>query len=910
MAEAMVSVLLEQLASITRKQIEEEVSLVVNVEQEVENLIFHLNAVKAVLQDAEERQVHEAKNWLHNLEDVSYDINDVLDEWNTEILKHQVEKQEKEALTKRKVCFFIPPPSVCFGKIGQVIMRHDIAIKINEITEKLTSIATLRQNYYFQNTTRGNEQLERFKTSSFVNVSTIIGREEEKKNLMSLLLSESSQGGRSQLVIPIVGKGGLGKTAFAQLVYNDENVKNHFDERIWVCVSVPFEEIKVAKAIIEVLNKDDSRMNSTEFDTLLKCMFESISRKKVLLVLDDVWNPTDNKWEPLKEVFRNSDIGSRILVTTRNKMVAIGMGAVTDHVINLNKLSDLDCLLLFCRIAFFDRERDESRFLDEDFKERIARKCDGLPLATKTLASLMRYKKTRRQWIDVLDIRRCLLYCATFPKDYEFYKNKLIELWISQDYINVKGDAKKVTILGESYFDNLVMRSFFQDFVTDELENIIGCKMHDIVHDFVQFLTKKECVIIDAKIAKETKKVCHLNIMSPSNDAVPILISQYCRRLRTLIATNSGLSTISSDSILQLKCLRTLDLSNNSIEKLPEEMELPDTLGYLCNLQTLRLAFCTKLEKLPATKLSKEIGRLTGLKTLSELRLYDDGIGYNNNNKKSNSKGFFQLGDLRNLDQLQGTLWITNLKLVKDASEAKMARLANKKNLVRLDMHFGRSDREEGEQREMDEEILNAFEPHPNLERLLVFGYQGNTLFLKWMLSLHNLRWLEVVRLPFCKFLAPLGKLPCLEYFKMDGMKSLKKVGVEFLGLNETTQQTKTILSFPKLKTLVFKGMGEWEEWEGVEGWREDDDSEITIMPSLSHLWIMRCPQLKTLPDFLWKTPLHNLTVSSCSLLQGWEEGRRRESDQVSHIPNIKIDDQFVRKDGVWMDQPDTTENP
>ncbi|KAI5355807.1 PREDICTED: putative disease [Prunus dulcis] len=200
--------------------------------------------------------------------------------------------------------------------------------------------------------------------------------------------------------------------------------------------------------------------------------------------------------------------------------------------------------------------------------------------------------------------------------------------------------------------------------------------------------------------------------MSPSNDAVPILICQYCRRLRTLIATNSGLSTISSDSILQLKCLRTLDLSNNSIEKLPEEMgvlihlrylnlsrnvdlkELPDTLGNLCNLQTLRLAFCTKLE-----------------------------VG-----------GFEKLGPAS-------------------------------------------SDREESEQREMDEEILNAFEPHPNLERLLVFGYQGNTLFLKWMLSLHNLRWLEVVRLPFCKFLAPLGKLPCLEYFKIDGMKSLKKVG-------------------------------------------------------------------------------------------------------------------------------------
>ncbi|CAB4267260.1 unnamed protein product [Prunus armeniaca] len=98
MAEALVSVLLEQLASITLQQIEEEVRLVVGVDQEVENLIGHLQAVQGVLQDAEERQVKEAnvKNWLYNLKDVSYQINDVLDEWHTAILKHHMEKQGKE----------------------------------------------------------------------------------------------------------------------------------------------------------------------------------------------------------------------------------------------------------------------------------------------------------------------------------------------------------------------------------------------------------------------------------------------------------------------------------------------------------------------------------------------------------------------------------------------------------------------------------------------------------------------------------------------------------------------------------------------------------------------------------------------------------------------------------------------
>ncbi|KAI5355661.1 hypothetical protein L3X38_008556 [Prunus dulcis] len=90
MAEALVSVVLQQLASITLEQIEEEANLVVGVDQEVQNLILHLQAVQSLLQDAEERQVKEAnvKNWLYNLKDVSYQINDVLDDWNTAILKH------------------------------------------------------------------------------------------------------------------------------------------------------------------------------------------------------------------------------------------------------------------------------------------------------------------------------------------------------------------------------------------------------------------------------------------------------------------------------------------------------------------------------------------------------------------------------------------------------------------------------------------------------------------------------------------------------------------------------------------------------------------------------------------------------------------------------------------------------
>ncbi|XP_008219361.2 PREDICTED: putative disease resistance protein RGA1 [Prunus mume] len=972
MAEALVSVVLQQLASITLEQIEEEVNLVVGVDQEVQNLILHLQAVQGLLQDAEERQVKEAnvKNWLYNLKDASYQINDVLDEWNTAILKHHMEKQEKEGenndlvLAKRnKVRFSIPSflgnILIYFGQIGdRIIMRHDIAKRIKEINERLTWIAILRNNYNFQSTVRGTEQVERSKTTSFVDVSTIIGREKEKAEIIRTLKSESGD----QLVIPIVGMGGLGKTAFAQSVYNDQNVTTHFHERIWVCVSDPFEEIKIAQAIIEVLKKDDDRKNSNVFQILLNCISENIRDKKFLLILDDVWNPTESNWKQLKAALQNGDKNSRILVTTRKNNVANMMGETNDHMINLNKLSDRDCLELFRRIAFFDKEIDETKLFDEDIKTKIAKKVDGLPLAAKTLASLMRYKKTRKEWVAVLEskmweleeveqqvfqslllsyydltpaVRQCLLFCAVFPKDYKFDRNELIECWMSQEYLSMKGDREKERMIGQQYFDNLVMRSFFQDFVKDENDDIKSCKMHDIVHDFVQFLTKNECFIMEVVESGKEKnmvvdnKVRHLNLMSTYNDSFPVSIYNNCKGLRTLVISTSELLPLPSDSFSKLKSIRTLKLNKNSIKEVPESIgglvhlryldlsfnrelkELPDSVGNLFNLETLRLMCCYGLREVPVSirklvnlkhlyisgcewlKLPKEIGRLRNLQILDCLYLQDGG---------EDDDGIFKLGDLGNLEQLQGSLYIANLKSAKDGSEAKNAELVNKKNLLHLTLHFRyfSGDAETAK----DEEILNGFQVHTNLESLTIWNYHSTNLCPSWMMSCHNLRRLEFYDVPFCGVLAPLGKLPSLEYLEINRMESVKKVGVEFLGITGETPQT-LINSFPKLKELRFHFMEEWEEWEGVE----EEDSKITIMPSLLKLEIGYCERLKALPNFLGKAPLRELRIDGedCPILAQWFETRcgMEWLKNASQVQNIKIQGKFVKKDGVGMLEED-----
>ncbi|PRQ50315.1 putative P-loop containing nucleoside triphosphate hydrolase, leucine-rich repeat domain, L [Rosa chinensis] len=962
MAEALVSFLVEQLGSFTFQHVEQHVKLVVNVEKEVATLTLNLDAIQAVLADAERRQVKEdsVRRWLNNLKEVSYEVDDVVDEWSTEIMKQQIENEGDNAIVpKKKVCFSIPFRCLCTGQVTRIISRHDIAVKIKELNEKLALIHRQQKFYKFLQNEIEFEQPERLKSFSIVDKSGTFGRDNERNKLVSELVSENSEERKTPLVKSIVGMGGIGKTTLAQLAYNDEKVKACFHTRIWVCVSEPFVQIAVAKAILEGLEVKDSQSN--ELGTYLQHISKSIEGKKFLLVLDDVWDSNHRKWEPFLTTLQCGGLGSRILVTTRITQVASTLGATSDHTIHLKELGEETCRSLFYHIAFFDGERKESKKF-EDIGNEIVKKCKGLPLAAKTLGSLMRCKKTLQQWVEVLNSKiwelqefeqqvfqplllsyydlkplskRCLLYCATFPKDIVIVKDKLIELWMSQDYLEVKGGNKEKTTVGQWCFENLVTRSFFQDIEEDYEGNINSCKMHDIVHDFVQYLTKDECFSMVVKGANErmelpSDEVSHLSLMFAPEGPFPVS-SLNCKSLRTLTAFESKLTSIGVELISQSKSLRTLNLSENSILEVPKEIgglihlryldlsqnrelkELPDSLCDLYNLQTLRLVNCSQLGKFPdeeamrkLTKLkhlyvdrccrlkSKGIGRLTGLQKLDVFHLN----GYRGEDKE----GTLKLQDLENLKQLEGSLYIAHLESVEDASEGVKACLSEK-HLLHLHLDFvcrkacDKWGREEG-RGQNDREILNGLQPHGDLELLIIWNCQlATSPCPNWILSLHNLTRLELGYFRNCELLSgPFGRLPSLESLVFWEMEKVKKVGVEFLGIEESELQSSSssssssLILFPKLKSLQFWNMYLWEEWEGVGGEGVPPQNNITIMPSLSRLEFHYCSKLGTLPDFLRKTPLQSVqVVFSPNLGDEVRDKTSEEWAKISHVPDIQV---------------------
>ncbi|KAJ8900386.1 hypothetical protein K2173_025026 [Erythroxylum novogranatense] len=238
------------------------------VNDELKKLEKTVSTIEAGLLDAEHRQIRDRqiKNWLRELQDVVYDADDLLDDFYTEALIRKVKSGNK--ITKQVRLFF--------SRSNRIVYGYKMGRKIKKIRERLDDIAT--------------ENLDRPQTHSFVSEGEVIGRDEDK---MQSWVFSGFQLLENVTIIPIVGMGGLGKTALAQFVYNDERVKNHFELKLWACVSDPFEVKLVIEKILKSLLPDWKPKN-LELDQLQSQLRKGIDGKKYLLVLDDVWNEDRN----------------------------------------------------------------------------------------------------------------------------------------------------------------------------------------------------------------------------------------------------------------------------------------------------------------------------------------------------------------------------------------------------------------------------------------------------------------------------------------------------------------------------------------------------------------------------------------------------------------------------------------
>ncbi|XP_047973789.1 putative late blight resistance protein homolog R1A-3 isoform X2 [Salvia hispanica] len=203
--------------------------------------------------------------------------------------------------------------------------------------------------------------------------SNMVGLSNKFENVRDYLLRESNWN-----CCKILGMAGVGKTTFAKKLFDDPLLKSHFELRVWVKVGRKCESNEILRCILAQVDHDQILTQGDEDNDkkLVGLLEEKSKDRKCLIVLDDVW-----KWDALVMDNLPQD-NVRILLTSRQNIEEESKKLLGEKVFG---------------------EEGFPPHLDE-LGEKIAKKCEGLPLMIVTVAELLSKEGTTTEnWTEVAE---------------------------------------------------------------------------------------------------------------------------------------------------------------------------------------------------------------------------------------------------------------------------------------------------------------------------------------------------------------------------------------------------------------------------------------------------------------------------------------------------------------------------
>uniref|UniRef100_A0A0E0H2J4 NB-ARC domain-containing protein n=2 Tax=Oryza TaxID=4527 RepID=A0A0E0H2J4_ORYNI len=616
--------------------------------RDVRTLQRTMARIQRTLATTDEHSIRDASERLHlrELQQFAYDAQDAIDLYKFELLRRRMDDPNSHgdggSSRKRKHKGDKKEPET---EPEEVSIPDELAVRVRKILERFKEITKAWDDLRLDDTDTTMQDEEHsmlpLPTTPYVDEPTIFGRDEDKEKIIKMLLSVGGANEGDVSVLPIIGMGGVGKTALVQLVYNDRRILNRFDLMGWVHVSENFDLKSIMRKIIMSFTKKPCQM--TQMDQLQYMLIEQVVGRKFLLVLDDVWNERKDIWDALLSAMSPAQ-SSIILVTTRNTSVSTIVQ--TMHPYNVSCLPFEESWQLFKQMAFL--HQDESMKTDfEVIGRKIVQKCAGLPLAVKAIASALRFEENEEKWNDILEseqwelpttedtvlpalklsydqmpihLKRCFVFFALFPKRHVFLKENVVYLWISLGFLKRTSQTNLETIA--RCLNDLMQRTMVQKILFDGGHDCFT--MHDLVHDLAASISYEDILRIDTQHMKSMNEASgslrYLSLVVSSSDhanldlrTLPVsggirifqvvnsmddnrrYFSSFFknnRRCFSKLFSHHINLTIDNELWSSFRHLRTLDLSRSSMTALPDSIRGLKLLRYLSIFQT-------RISKLP-----------------------------------------------------------------------------------------------------------------------------------------------------------------------------------------------------------------------------------------------------------------------------------------------------------------------
>ncbi|XP_027337495.1 uncharacterized protein LOC113851223 [Abrus precatorius] len=327
----------------------------------------------------------------------------------------------------------------------------------------------------------------------------------------------------SNFIIGLQGMGGTGKTTLAKEVGKKLKQLQQFDHVIDTTVSYTPDIRKIQDDIAAPLGLDFKDKNESQRFSFL--WNRLTNGEKILLILDDVWNPIE--FDKIGIPRKDNHNGCRIFLTTRDMKVCQSMEC--EKIIQLGVLTGEDAWTLFKKHARIS-DSSSKRLLDKG--RDITKKCGGLPVAIAAIAGSLKGEESVEVWKSTLkslqqsvpmhgvdeslvEVYKCLRYsydnlkneeakklfllCSMFPEDEELSNETLTTFGIGAGLLG-EVDGKydeardQVAVAIKKFVDSCLLLKGGKQSV----------KMHDLVREVALWIANEEiqAVNVSSKIQK------------------------------------------------------------------------------------------------------------------------------------------------------------------------------------------------------------------------------------------------------------------------------------------------------------------------------------------------------------------------------------------------------------------------
>ena len=185
--------------------------------------------------------------------------------------------------------------------------------------------------------------------------------------------------------VGVQGMGGIGKTVLAAALAHDSEVRHAFSDGIyWLTIGQKPNLLDLQNQLLRQLTGFKETLTTEQ--EAKDALREALEGRPALLVVDDAWTLDQ------ADAFSVTASPARLLITTRNKEVLVGLGAEEHRVDVLSPNNALKMLVEWVGQKSPDKLPPEAA--------EVAKECGYLPLALAMIGAMIRLRPTA--WKDAL----------------------------------------------------------------------------------------------------------------------------------------------------------------------------------------------------------------------------------------------------------------------------------------------------------------------------------------------------------------------------------------------------------------------------------------------------------------------------------------------------------------------------